>query len=163
MFTLCFSYPQVRYDLWRRVLKTFWALVVGYSMVVLIAIYMYQFRSVSALFRQIMGMSEEGYVSFFFFVKLFVWNLYKSDLSKPYITLWFLSCLSSLPQTAWLGFGKVQHSGAVCTYSASCCFPIGLYPPAALLQLWLPRSDGPGQRTCSGDIQVKQNWTVQMF
>lgn len=51
---------QTRYDVWRRLLKTFWAVVVGYSMVVLIAIYMYQFRSVSGLFRQIMGMSEEG-------------------------------------------------------------------------------------------------------
>lgn len=53
----------MRYDVWRRLLKTFWAVVVGYSMVVLIAIYMYQFRSVSGLFRQIMGMSEEGWVS----------------------------------------------------------------------------------------------------
>ncbi|XP_077433447.1 piezo-type mechanosensitive ion channel component 2 isoform X2 [Vanacampus margaritifer] len=51
---------QVRLDLWRRYLKMFWAVVVGYSMLVLIAIYMYQFRSVSALFRQIMGMSEDG-------------------------------------------------------------------------------------------------------
>ncbi|CDQ69784.1 unnamed protein product [Oncorhynchus mykiss] len=41
-------------------LKYFWAVVVGYSMVVLIAIYMYQFKTVSGLFRQIMGMSEEG-------------------------------------------------------------------------------------------------------
>lgn len=57
---MSFLSPQVRYDVWRRLLKTFWAVVVGYSMVVLIAIYMYQFRSVSALFRQIMGMSEEG-------------------------------------------------------------------------------------------------------
>uniref|UniRef100_A0A672GNJ7 Uncharacterized protein n=1 Tax=Salarias fasciatus TaxID=181472 RepID=A0A672GNJ7_SALFA len=55
-----FSPHQTRYDVWRRVLKTFWAVVVGYSMVVLIAIYMYQFRSVSGLFRQIMGMSEDG-------------------------------------------------------------------------------------------------------
>ncbi|XP_072771947.1 piezo-type mechanosensitive ion channel component 2 [Nerophis lumbriciformis] len=51
---------QVRFDLWRRYLKTFWAVVVGYSMLVLLTIYMYQFRSVSELFRQIMGMSEEG-------------------------------------------------------------------------------------------------------
>nr|XP_049608911.1 piezo-type mechanosensitive ion channel component 2 isoform X1 [Syngnathus scovelli] len=51
---------QVRFDLWRRYLKMFWAVVVGYSMLVLIAVYMYQFRSVSALFRQIMGMSEDG-------------------------------------------------------------------------------------------------------
>uniref|UniRef100_A0A3Q1F967 Uncharacterized protein n=1 Tax=Acanthochromis polyacanthus TaxID=80966 RepID=A0A3Q1F967_9TELE len=57
--SLC-VFCQTRYDVWRRLLKTFWAVVVGYSMVVLIAIYMYQFRSVSSLFRQIMGMSEEG-------------------------------------------------------------------------------------------------------
>ncbi|XP_049437555.1 piezo-type mechanosensitive ion channel component 2 [Epinephelus fuscoguttatus] len=60
LFLFCLVLYQVRYDVWRRVLKTFWAVVVGYSMVVLIAIYMYQFRSVSGLFRQIMGMSEDG-------------------------------------------------------------------------------------------------------
>ncbi|XP_053280799.1 piezo-type mechanosensitive ion channel component 2 [Pleuronectes platessa] len=60
LFLFCVVLYQMRYDVWRRVLKTFWAVVVGYSMVVLIAIYMYQFRSVSGLFRQIMGMSEEG-------------------------------------------------------------------------------------------------------
>ncbi|XP_058500051.1 piezo-type mechanosensitive ion channel component 2 [Solea solea] len=60
LFLFCVVLYQIRYDVWRRVLKTFWAVVVGYSMVVLIAVYMYQFRSVSGLFRQIMGMSEEG-------------------------------------------------------------------------------------------------------
>ncbi|XP_035801250.1 piezo-type mechanosensitive ion channel component 2 isoform X1 [Amphiprion ocellaris] len=60
LFLFCVVLYQTRYDVWRRLLKTFWAVVVGYSMVVLIAIYMYQFRSVSSLFRQIMGMSEEG-------------------------------------------------------------------------------------------------------
>ncbi|XP_067447829.1 piezo-type mechanosensitive ion channel component 2 [Thunnus thynnus] len=60
LFLFCVVLYQVRYDVWRRILKTFWAVVVGYSMVVLIAIYLYQFRSVSGLFRQIMGMSEEG-------------------------------------------------------------------------------------------------------
>ncbi|XP_040908244.1 piezo-type mechanosensitive ion channel component 2 [Toxotes jaculatrix] len=60
LFLFCVVFYQIRYDVWRRHLKTFWAVVVGYSMVVLIAIYMYQFRSVSGLFRQIMGMSEEG-------------------------------------------------------------------------------------------------------
>ncbi|XP_072304739.1 piezo-type mechanosensitive ion channel component 2 [Eucyclogobius newberryi] len=60
LFLFCVVLYQTRYDVWRRVLKTFWAVVVGYSMVVLIAVYMYQFRSVSALFRQIMGMSEDG-------------------------------------------------------------------------------------------------------
>ncbi|XP_055788849.1 piezo-type mechanosensitive ion channel component 2-like [Salvelinus fontinalis] len=60
LFLFCVVLYQIRYDVWRRVLKYFWAVVVGYSMVVLIAIYMYQFKTVSALFRQIMGMSEEG-------------------------------------------------------------------------------------------------------
>ncbi|XP_044066352.1 piezo-type mechanosensitive ion channel component 2 [Siniperca chuatsi] len=60
LFLFCVVLYQIRYNMWRRLLKTFWAVVVGYSMVVLIAIYMYQFRSVSGLFRQIMGMSEEG-------------------------------------------------------------------------------------------------------
>ncbi|TNN60308.1 Piezo-type mechanosensitive ion channel component 2 [Liparis tanakae] len=60
LFLFCVVLYQIHYDVWRRVLKTFWAVVVGYSMLVLIAIYMYQFRSVSGLFRQIMGMSEEG-------------------------------------------------------------------------------------------------------
>ncbi|XP_066558966.1 piezo-type mechanosensitive ion channel component 2 [Amia ocellicauda] len=60
LFLFCVVLYQVRYDVWRRVLKYFWAVVVGYSMVVLIAIYMYQFKTVSGLFRQIMGMSEEG-------------------------------------------------------------------------------------------------------
>ncbi|KAK1898996.1 Piezo-type mechanosensitive ion channel component 2, partial [Dissostichus eleginoides] len=60
LFLFCVVLYHIRYDVWRRMLKTFWAVVVGYSMVVLIAIYMYQFRSVSGLFKQIMGMSEEG-------------------------------------------------------------------------------------------------------
>ncbi|KAM9342468.1 piezo-type mechanosensitive ion channel component 2 [Pholidichthys leucotaenia] len=60
LFLLCVVLYQIHYDTWRRLLKIFWAVVVGYSMVVLIVIYMYQFRSVSGLFKQIMGMSEEG-------------------------------------------------------------------------------------------------------
>ncbi|CAB1336250.1 unnamed protein product, partial [Coregonus sp. 'balchen'] len=60
LFLFCVVLYQICYDMWRRVLKYFWAVVVGYSMVVLIAIYMYQFKTVSGLFRQIMGMSEEG-------------------------------------------------------------------------------------------------------
>ncbi|XP_076122839.1 piezo-type mechanosensitive ion channel component 2 [Alosa pseudoharengus] len=60
LFLFCVVLYQVRYDLWRRILKYFWAVVVGYSMFVLILIYMYQFKTVSGLFRQVMGMSEEG-------------------------------------------------------------------------------------------------------
>uniref|UniRef100_A0A8B9KUF1 Piezo type mechanosensitive ion channel component 2 n=1 Tax=Astyanax mexicanus TaxID=7994 RepID=A0A8B9KUF1_ASTMX len=61
LFLFCTPFPfQVNYGVWRRVLKYFWAVVVGYSMLVLILIYMYQFKTVSGLFRQIIGMSEEG-------------------------------------------------------------------------------------------------------
>uniref|UniRef100_A0A8B9KR01 Piezo type mechanosensitive ion channel component 2 n=1 Tax=Astyanax mexicanus TaxID=7994 RepID=A0A8B9KR01_ASTMX len=60
LFLFCTVLYQVNYGVWRRVLKYFWAVVVGYSMLVLILIYMYQFKTVSGLFRQIIGMSEEG-------------------------------------------------------------------------------------------------------
>ncbi|KAF4070720.1 hypothetical protein AMELA_G00288690 [Ameiurus melas] len=60
LFLFCMVLYQVRYDIWRHVLKYFWAVVVGYSMLVLILIYMYQFKTVSGLFRQIIGMSEVG-------------------------------------------------------------------------------------------------------
>nr|XP_014342463.1 PREDICTED: piezo-type mechanosensitive ion channel component 2-like [Latimeria chalumnae] len=60
LFLFCVALYQVHYLWWRKVLKYFWMTVVSYSMVVLIAIYMYQFKTVSGLFRQILGMSEDG-------------------------------------------------------------------------------------------------------
>ncbi|RXM92853.1 Piezo-type mechanosensitive ion channel component 2 [Acipenser ruthenus] len=60
LFLFCIALYQVRYDLWRRVLKYFWIVVVAYSTAVLIIIYIYQFKTVSGLFRQTLGMSEEG-------------------------------------------------------------------------------------------------------
>ncbi|KAL7827663.1 hypothetical protein SRHO_G00333810 [Serrasalmus rhombeus] len=60
LFLFCVVLYQVHYEVWRRILKYFWAIVVGYSMLVLILIYVYQFKTVSSLFRQIIGISEEG-------------------------------------------------------------------------------------------------------
>ncbi|XP_063049296.1 piezo-type mechanosensitive ion channel component 2 [Engraulis encrasicolus] len=60
LFLFCVVLYQVHYDMWRRTLKHFWAVVVGYSMFVLIAIYMYQFKTVSGLLQHIFGMSVEG-------------------------------------------------------------------------------------------------------
>ncbi|KAG8513336.1 Piezo-type mechanosensitive ion channel component 2, partial [Galemys pyrenaicus] len=51
---------QMHYDSWRRVLKFFWMATICYSMVVLIAIYTYQFQSVAGFFNQTLGLSEEG-------------------------------------------------------------------------------------------------------
>ncbi|RXN09839.1 piezo-type mechanosensitive ion channel component 2-like protein [Labeo rohita] len=50
---------MVHYEVWRSILKHFWAVVVGYSMLVLILIYVYQFKSVCNLFQQILGIPEE--------------------------------------------------------------------------------------------------------
>ncbi|XP_056403769.1 piezo-type mechanosensitive ion channel component 2-like isoform X1 [Hyla sarda] len=60
LFLFCVSLYKIHYDWWRRILKYFWIAVVSYSMVVLIAVYVYQFKTISGFFLQILGMSEEG-------------------------------------------------------------------------------------------------------
>uniref|UniRef100_A0A8C5N404 Piezo-type mechanosensitive ion channel component n=1 Tax=Gouania willdenowi TaxID=441366 RepID=A0A8C5N404_GOUWI len=82
--------PQVRYDVWRRILKTFWAVVVGYSMVVLIAIYMYQFRSVSGLLRDL-GLERYDTVELFASILLPAVFLLACILQLHYFNLDFLT------------------------------------------------------------------------
>ncbi|XP_019739327.1 piezo-type mechanosensitive ion channel component 2 [Hippocampus comes] len=48
MFLSCMVLYQVHYEWWRRILKYFWMSVVMYTMLVLIAVYTFQFRSDSA-------------------------------------------------------------------------------------------------------------------
>ncbi|GCB66207.1 hypothetical protein scyTo_0010066 [Scyliorhinus torazame] len=60
LFLFCVALYQVRYDWWRQILRYFWITVVSYSMLVLIIIYTYQFKTVSWLFQQKMGMSEDS-------------------------------------------------------------------------------------------------------
>uniref|UniRef100_UPI00398F7CE0 piezo-type mechanosensitive ion channel component 2 n=1 Tax=Pristiophorus japonicus TaxID=55135 RepID=UPI00398F7CE0 len=60
LFLSCVALYQVHYDWWRQILRYFWITVVSYSMLVLIAIYTYQFKIVSWFFQQIMGMSEDS-------------------------------------------------------------------------------------------------------
>ncbi|XP_016852843.1 piezo-type mechanosensitive ion channel component 2 isoform X1 [Anolis carolinensis] len=59
LFLLNVALYQVHYKTWRRILKGFWLTVVSYSMVVLIAIYSYQFEMVSAFFLNTLQISEE--------------------------------------------------------------------------------------------------------
>ncbi|XP_063154930.1 piezo-type mechanosensitive ion channel component 2-like [Candoia aspera] len=59
LFLFCVALYQIHYESWRRVLKGFWLIVVSYSMVVLIAIYAYQFEMVSAFFLETLEISEE--------------------------------------------------------------------------------------------------------
>ncbi|KAI2660312.1 Piezo-type mechanosensitive ion channel component 2 [Labeo rohita] len=59
LFLFCVVLYEVHYEVWRSILKHFWAVVVGYSMLVLILIYVYQFKSVCNLFQQILGIPEE--------------------------------------------------------------------------------------------------------
>uniref|UniRef100_A0A8B9KTY8 Piezo type mechanosensitive ion channel component 2 n=1 Tax=Astyanax mexicanus TaxID=7994 RepID=A0A8B9KTY8_ASTMX len=64
LFLFCTVLYQVNYGVWRRVLKYFWAVVVGYSMLVLILIYMYQFKTVSGLLRDL-GLEQFDMVELF--------------------------------------------------------------------------------------------------
>ncbi|ELW71183.1 Protein PIEZO2 [Tupaia chinensis] len=51
---------QMHYESWRRILKPFWVVMVSYSMVVLVAVYTYQFQSMAGFFNKTLGLSEEG-------------------------------------------------------------------------------------------------------
>lgn len=50
---------QVYYSLWRTLLKAFWWLVVAYTMLVLIAVYTFQFEDFPAYWRNITGLTDE--------------------------------------------------------------------------------------------------------
>uniref|UniRef100_A0A4W3J0I5 Piezo-type mechanosensitive ion channel component 2-like n=1 Tax=Callorhinchus milii TaxID=7868 RepID=A0A4W3J0I5_CALMI len=60
LFLFCVALYQIHYEWWRRILKYFWITVVSYSMGVLIFIYTYQFKTVSGLLQQVMGISEDS-------------------------------------------------------------------------------------------------------
>ncbi|XP_015277936.1 PREDICTED: piezo-type mechanosensitive ion channel component 2-like [Gekko japonicus] len=59
LFLLWVALYQVHYENWRRILKGFWLTVVSYSMLVLIAIYAYQFEMVSEFFLKTLKIPEE--------------------------------------------------------------------------------------------------------
>ncbi|KFQ21899.1 Piezo-type mechanosensitive ion channel component 1, partial [Merops nubicus] len=49
----------VYYSLWRKVLKCFWWLVVAYTMLVLIAIYTFQFEDFPTYWKNVTGLTDE--------------------------------------------------------------------------------------------------------
>lgn len=51
--------PQVYYSLWRKVLKGFWWLVVAYTMLVLIAVYTFQFEDFPMYWRNLTGLTNQ--------------------------------------------------------------------------------------------------------
>ncbi|XP_029464485.1 piezo-type mechanosensitive ion channel component 1 isoform X2 [Rhinatrema bivittatum] len=51
LFLLCLTLFQVYYTLWRKLLKVFWWLVVAYTMLVLIAVYTFQFEDFPMYWR----------------------------------------------------------------------------------------------------------------
>ncbi|XP_065497068.1 piezo-type mechanosensitive ion channel component 1 [Caloenas nicobarica] len=59
LFLLCLTLFQVYYSLWRKVLKGFWWLVVAYTMLVLIAIYTFQFEDFPMYWRNLTGLTNE--------------------------------------------------------------------------------------------------------
>ncbi|KAJ7338680.1 hypothetical protein JRQ81_012582, partial [Phrynocephalus forsythii] len=59
LFLFCVVLYQVHYEWWRRILKYFWMSVVVYTMLVLIFIYTYQFKSFPGLWKNMTGMTNE--------------------------------------------------------------------------------------------------------
>jgi hypothetical protein len=50
---------QVYYSLWRKLLQVFWWLVVAYTMLVLIAVYTFQFQDFPTYWRNLTGFTNE--------------------------------------------------------------------------------------------------------
>ncbi|KAK2085695.1 Piezo-type mechanosensitive ion channel component 1 [Saguinus oedipus] len=59
LFLLCLTLFQVYYSLWRKLLKAFWWLVVAYTMLVLIAVYTFQFQDFPAYWRNLTGFTDQ--------------------------------------------------------------------------------------------------------
>ncbi|KAG7473579.1 hypothetical protein MATL_G00097390 [Megalops atlanticus] len=59
LFLLCLCLYQVYYNLWRRLLKAFWWLVVAYTMLVLITIYTFQFEDFPGYWKNFTGFTEQ--------------------------------------------------------------------------------------------------------
>ncbi|XP_042826522.1 piezo-type mechanosensitive ion channel component 1 isoform X5 [Panthera tigris] len=59
LFLLCLTLFQVYYSLWRKLLKAFWWLVVAYTMLVLSAVYTFQFRDFPTYWRNLTGLTDE--------------------------------------------------------------------------------------------------------
>ncbi|XP_029781951.1 piezo-type mechanosensitive ion channel component 1 [Suricata suricatta] len=59
LFLLCLMLFQVYYSLWRKLLKAFWWLVVAYTMLVLSAVYTFQFQDFPAHWRNLTGLTDE--------------------------------------------------------------------------------------------------------
>uniref|UniRef100_A0A4W4G1K0 Piezo-type mechanosensitive ion channel component n=1 Tax=Electrophorus electricus TaxID=8005 RepID=A0A4W4G1K0_ELEEL len=90
LFLFCIFLYQVQYEVWRGVLKYFWAVVVGYSMLVLILIYMYQFKTVSGLLRDL-GLEQFDTVELFAQILLPAAFLLACILQLHYFNCDFLS------------------------------------------------------------------------
>ncbi|KAM9302029.1 piezo-type mechanosensitive ion channel component 1 [Gastrophryne carolinensis] len=59
LFLLCLIIFQVYYTLWRKLLNFFWWLVVAYTMLVLIAIYTYQFEEFPMYWKNLTSLTDE--------------------------------------------------------------------------------------------------------
>ncbi|XP_074865263.1 piezo-type mechanosensitive ion channel component 1 isoform X1 [Carettochelys insculpta] len=59
LFLLCLTLFQVYYSLWRKLLKGFWWLVVAYTMLVLIAVYTFQFEDFPMYWRNLTGLTDQ--------------------------------------------------------------------------------------------------------
>ncbi|XP_053127171.1 piezo-type mechanosensitive ion channel component 1 isoform X3 [Hemicordylus capensis] len=59
LFLLCLTLFQVYYSLWRKLLKVFWWLVVAYTMLILIAVYTFQFEDFPGYWRNFTRLTDQ--------------------------------------------------------------------------------------------------------
>uniref|UniRef100_H3AQB6 Piezo type mechanosensitive ion channel component 1 (Er blood group) n=1 Tax=Latimeria chalumnae TaxID=7897 RepID=H3AQB6_LATCH len=93
LFLLCLTFYQMYYTFWRKLLKVFWWLVVAYTMLVLIAVYTFQFHDFPAYWKNFTGFTDEQ----FFSIGCKIMSLSKvtSQSSFPsfHLLIFFLVCV----------------------------------------------------------------------
>ncbi|KAJ8417804.1 hypothetical protein AAFF_G00226470 [Aldrovandia affinis] len=92
LFLLCLCLYQVYYSLWRRLLKPFWWLVVAYTMLVLIAIYTFQFEDFPGYWKNFTGFKEQSIV----YVGLETFELSELFISILIPGFFLLACILQL-------------------------------------------------------------------
>uniref|UniRef100_A0A7M4EJB3 Piezo type mechanosensitive ion channel component 1 (Er blood group) n=1 Tax=Crocodylus porosus TaxID=8502 RepID=A0A7M4EJB3_CROPO len=134
LFLLCLTLFQVYYSLWRKLLKGFWWLVVAYTMLVLIAVYTYQFQDFPAYWRNLTSLTD-GQLRDLGLEQFSVSALFSSILVPGFF---LLACILQLHyfHRPFMRITDPEHTPAPapCTrlaprYTRRCCWVVGAPSP----------------------------------
>uniref|UniRef100_A0A7M4EL53 Piezo type mechanosensitive ion channel component 1 (Er blood group) n=1 Tax=Crocodylus porosus TaxID=8502 RepID=A0A7M4EL53_CROPO len=151
LFLLCLTLFQVYYSLWRKLLKGFWWLVVAYTMLVLIAVYTYQFQDFPAYWRNLTSLTD-GQLRDLGLEQFSVSALFSSILVPGFF---LLACILQLHyfHRPFMRITDPEHTPAPapCTrlaprYTRRCCWVVG----SRLLR------DARGQEEEGGEAEADQ-------